>query len=182
MTTDVPLHSLLDSLGRFAHRIELGLNATSLFIEEDFQMQVQNIPITSYSGQNYTPQFDTLKFQKNAVQTPIQGASMSLPDNLVEDLTMDNSETLRVFSSVMLTDSLFVLNESSVQALQLASSELTLGNVIISASLSGYGRVENLSEPVRIYYTQTQVSAGQHNYYSWFTSLENDIIMHTGLE
>ena len=173
---------LLNTLTLFGERIELDEATNNVtFTEDNFQLQVEEVDITSYSEQTYTSQLSNLAmFQENVVRTPLQETSIRLPNSLASDLivqgAIEGNETLRVTSFVMLRSSLFVLNSTSDLAVDLAEGALTLSNLIVAATLSTLSRVEDLTEPILIRFVETEVGATLidphiYDYYSQHTHM-----------
>ena len=132
------------------------------FTEDNFQLQVEEVDIAFYSEQTYISQILNLTmFRENFLKTPVQEASIRLPNSLASDLigqgAVEENETLQVTSFVMLRSSLFVLNSTSDLAVDLAEGALTLGNLIVATTLSTLSRVEDLTEPVLIRFMPTEV-------------------------
>ncbi len=156
--------SLLESLDQFAGRILLGVDNTFNFTEENFQIVIEDYPFDEFPGLTYAPTSNQLvqDFQRNATQTPVQHVSITLPEDLESSLlTMDQRSTLRVSTLAVFRTTLFTLNETSSQAVQLARGDRTFGNIVICASLPGFEMVNG--ESVIIHYTLTKVSESMEN-------------------
>lgn len=161
--------SLLDTLFKFASQVTVGSEATS-FTENRFQLQIEERSMATFTNQSYSPELSTREeeFQEDFEETPLMDASITLPRALVEQLNMQGSveETLRLVNYAFLTDSLFVVEENSELGQILANGTMIVGNVIIAASVAGGRRVEGLTEPVVIRFTQTKVCHSPHRCFS----------------
>ncbi len=149
--------SLLDSLEQFTQRILLNSTDTFSVNEDNFQIVIQDQAMADFAGLTYTPDVDPYlqEFQQDATRTPVQGASISLPGDLESFLQNDRS-TLRVSTLAIFKDTLFVQNRTSELAMDLARGNRTLGNIIISASLPQFEKVDGPTVVIR--YTLTEVS------------------------
>ncbi len=148
--------SLLDSLEQFTQRILLDSTNTFSVNEDNFQIVIQDQATAGFSGLTYTPDVDPYlqEFQRNASQTPVQGASIRLPGDL-ESFLQNQHSTLRVSTFAILKDRLFVQNGTSGLARDLVRGERTLGNIIIAASLPQFETIDGPT--VVIQYTLTKV-------------------------
>ena len=147
----------------FSEELELetpGSGNTS-FQADSLQVQVEETGAERFLGHTYSPDLINLTevFQANVTQTPLQGASISIPDSVVDDLRgqgMEVTDPLRVVNFVMLTDLLFVMNSSDVERV-LIQGEMMVGNLVITVRLADNQEVTGLSEPVEIRYLLTEV-------------------------
>ena len=150
--------SLLETLPTFARRIELDEN-TAIFKEELLQIQIENTQPSLFDGRTFNPDFSEqeIQFQEDFEETPLMGARITLPENLLEELELRDQD-IRILNYALLSDALFVLDESTEQAMEISSKEVVLGNIIIAASLSAPVVVQNLEEPIIIRFNITEVS------------------------
>ena len=159
--------TILDSLETFGQRIDsarLASDGAILFTESRFQFQVEEIAIqTGAEKHSFEPNISSSapEFQANATRTPLEGVTLNFPMELV-DLLIDNNsnQTLRFLYTIMKTDTLFVINSTTQLGQKLDNNELTVGNLIIAASVVGAAKVEDLTESqsISINFTQTLVS------------------------
>lgn len=157
--------NLIDTLMTFGQRLDmskLGLEGVALFEENSFQLQVQEMALST-AEQSFTPNLSSslVDFQSNAMELPLQGATITLPSELVDVLIPDNpDQVLRFLNIIMETDSFFVVDSTTRLGQDIENNTIIVGNLIISASIIGVGKVENLTESqsVIIRYTQTEVS------------------------
>ena len=160
--------TMLDSLETFGKRIDsagLASDGAILFTESRIQFQVEEIATLTGAGKrSFEPNISSSapEFQANATRTPLQGVTLNFPMELV-DLLVDNTSnrTLRFLYTLMKTDTLFVINSTTQLGQKLDDNELTVGNLIVAASVVGAAKVEGLTESqsISIIFTQTQVSS-----------------------
>ena len=144
----------------------MGPSQTISITEERFQLQIEEVSTATFTNQSYSPELSTQEeeFQEDFEGKPLMDASITLPRALVDQLNMRGSmeATLRLVNYALLTDSLFVVEENSELGQILANGTMKVGNVIIAASVAGEGKVEGLTEPVVVRFTQTKVRHPPH--------------------
>ncbi len=122
--------------------IEVDRNGTELMAE---LFQINVIDVNELTIGTYVPQLN--------VSDLLVGANITLPSELLV-------ENRRVANSVLLRDTLFVFNESSL-------NEQMLGNLFISSSLRQ--SVKNLTEPVIIEFYLSEVAKCMQSFISRLT-------------
>lgn len=115
----------------FVLGIEVDREGTDLITD---LLQINVMDVNELTGGMYVPQLN--------ISDVLMGANITLPSELLLD-------GRRVANTVLLRDTLFVFNQSSL-------NEQMLGNLFISASLRV--SVKNLSEPVIIEFYLSDVS------------------------
>lgn len=153
----------------FGRRLSIE-NTSSLNVvevqENNFQLQVEDIDTDQADiGHDFLPNLTNSlpDIQANALDMPLQGATLSLPSDLLNHLGLSQGvEGLRVLNILLQTDVFFVTeNTTRIED----DEDLTVGNLIITANVFTDDTdrqsvvVANLSESqsVRIRFNITEV-------------------------
>lgn len=165
--------NILDTLNVFGRRLSIAntssINAVVVLEENNFQLQVEDIDSDEAdTGHDFLPNLTNSlpDIQANALDMPLQGATLSLPSDLLNHLGLiEGIESLRILNILLQTDVFFVTENTTVVE---DEEDLTVGNLIITASVFGDDKflterqsvvVANLSESqsVRIRFNLTEV-------------------------
>ena len=140
------------------------MNETATFVRDNFAMHLDDT-VDMYTGITFTvdTDIDTLNsnaFDDNSISTVPReevsstgACSVSLPRTLLDDLRsagqLEANQTLSRFGYIVFSDDTFFQpRQGSESAMQFQSFKL--GSVIVSATVAGIDRVENLSKPAQI--------------------------------
>ena len=89
-------------------------------------------------------------------------ASIFLPETILNGVNitmrMNNSDNVRISYTIFLSDALFQVNPNSDFGMNLRQANLSANNMIISATITNAGKVENLNNPVIISFRKPPVS------------------------
>ena len=160
--------NILDTLIVFGERLDLsslGPNRTLLLKEDSFQIQVAEMETDKTENEDmqvFTPNLTSSlpDIQSNAVEMPLQGATIILPSDLLDQLNVTQRDgRLRVLNAILQTDILFVVDRSTDLGQDLQNNTIAVGNLIITASVIGAETIEKLSDSqsIIIRFTLTEV-------------------------
>lgn len=150
-------------------------SANAVIVQDNFQLQVEDIDSDEPDvGHDFLPNLtDSLPdIQSKAFDMPLQGATLSLPSDLLDQLSSTQGvDSLRVLNALLQSDVFFV-TENTTELRD--EDDFIVGNLIVTASVFDDGEfltdrqsvvVENLSEgrSVKIRFNLTEVSLFTRN-------------------
>lgn len=157
---------ILDVVEKVVESFPIPVNETKVVIPlSSFAVSVQEVDEENYVGGSFSVLFgDSFDFKEGGgpinitslvfEENPEATASIMLPDDLFSEISNDVNSSIRapkrrISNSVYLTDSLFARRKES---------NLTVGSIIISASISGGITIENLMTPIMLSFIKSPVS------------------------
>ena len=152
------------------------MNETATFARDEFAIHLDEIMVGMYNGVTFTvaTDVDALSsngFNDSSISTVpreainrIGSCSFSLPNSFLDDLRnagrLETNQTLSRFGyTVFSNDAFFQPRESSESAVQFQGFEV--GSVIVSATVAGIDRIENLTQPAKMYFQIKEVCVWQ---------------------
>lgn len=128
--------NILETLNSFAGQLNFQNDSSSILFQEiNFHLQVEDIDSDQFQiQQTFQPDLEDTDgladIQANPMDTPLQGATVSLPGDLLSELGSTQAvESLRVLNVLLQTDALFVTAQPD------DGEGLSVGNLILAASL-----------------------------------------------
>ena len=145
--------NILGTLNVFGGQLKLENDSSTniiLFQEINFHLQVEDIESDRLEAlQSFQPDLEETgglaDIQANPIDTPLQGATASLPGELLSILgSTQATETLRVVNVLLQNDALFVTAQPEDE------EGLLVGNLIIAASLFDRGESDGENDPLTV--------------------------------
>ena len=163
------IHRILNSLRDFERLIDLPnstmdtrvVGRTGISIIELGKTDFRNQSFSIVSGETLVNLTTSEGIDPSSQQESFN-ASIFLPETILNgvNITMraNSSDNVRISYTIFLSGSLFQVDPSSNFGMNLRQTNLSVSNMIISATITNAGQVENLSSPIIISFRKPPVS------------------------
>ena len=170
----------MKAIDTFQQTIETPINQTEAhFVTENFAVSIIETSPLDFSNVTVLVNIDERNLidpnginiiSQRRMQASSSNASLFIPDTLIEEGGINEGQSLiRVGYGVFSKDVLFQSSTSSVYGQQIAAGNLTVGSIVVSASLFDNAEqvieIENLNTPVVMEFRKSKVLMKYHVLY-----------------